>query len=133
MTIPFFFDTSKRITKTINQNLMKNVVKIAWLLVMIVTLSCSSDDSSDSGEPIEFAGSWSGTFSGGDSGVWSAIINEDGTVTGDAFSSAAQESLPLNGTIATDGEFRATAGTAENGATFSGTFTVDVNLQLKVD
>ena len=104
---------------------MKNVVKITLLLLTIVTFSCSSDDSNDNDEPLVFVGSWSGTFSGGDSGVWSAIITEEGTVTGDAFSNTAQESLPLNGTISTEGSFRATAGTAENGATFSGTFTVD--------
>ncbi len=104
---------------------MKNVLKITFLLLTTLIISCSSDDSDDNQQELLFAGEWSGTFSGDDSGTWSATIGASGTVSGQAFSNNAQDIFPLTGTLATDGEFRATAGTAENGATFIGTFTVD--------
>ena len=103
---------------------MKNVLKITLFFLITLLISCSSDDDNDNQPQLIFAGEWSGTYSGGDRGTWNATIGETGTVSGEAFSNNSQQSLPLTGTIATDGEFRATAGTAENGATFSGTFTV---------
>ena len=104
---------------------MKNVLKITLFFLTTLLISCSSDDDNDDQQQLIFAGEWSGTFSGGDSGTWNATVGETGTVSGEAFSNNAQQSFPLTGTIDTDGAFRATVGTAENGATFSGTFTED--------
>ena len=105
---------------------MNNVLRITLLFLTTLLVSCSSDNSDDNNpQELVFAGEWSGTFSGDDSGTWNATIGTSGTVNGEAFSSAAQQIFPLTGTITNEGEFRATAGTAENGATFSGTFTVD--------
>lgn len=105
---------------------MKKVCKPLLILFALLALACSNDEDDNNSEVI-FAGEWTGTFSGGDSGIWTAVIGNDGTVTGDAFSNSAQQSLPLSGTIDTKGDFRATVGTAQNGATFEGTFASDTS------
>lgn len=103
---------------------MKHFKIIYLILALSVGISCSNNDDGDS-QPIDFAGSWSGTFAGGDNGTWNAIIDASGTVEGEAYSDNLQQSLPLNGSVDTSGDFRATVGTATNGATFEGAFTSD--------
>ncbi|WP_127137074.1 hypothetical protein [Flagellimonas oceanensis] len=103
---------------------MKHFQIVYFILVLIVGISCSNNDDGDS-RPIDFAGNWSGTFTGGDNGTWNAIIDASGTVEGEAYSNNLQQSLPLNGSVDTSGDFRATVGTATNGATFEGAFASD--------
>ncbi len=101
---------------------MKNLKKVLLLLMLSLTvIACSDDDSA--AEAVIFAGSWSGTFTGGDSGTWEITVTNSGMVNGEAFSNNAQVFLTVTGNVDTSGEFRATAGSAENGATFTGTFT----------
>lgn len=95
-------------------------LSISIFMIMLVT-ACSNDDTDVMDVP--FAGEWSGTFSGGDSGTWSITIGNSGSVTGEVFSNNLQGSLEVKGTVDTRGDFRATAGSAENGATYTGTFT----------
>ena len=104
---------------------MKQVKIIYVILVLAVGLSCSTDNGNESQEQAIFAGNWSGTYTGGDSGTWTATIDSNGSVEGEALSNNLQQSLPLNGSIDTSGDFRATVGSAMNGATFKGAFASD--------
>ena len=100
---------------------MKNILKHTLIPLLFVCLvACSSD--SDPIEPVPFQGNWSGTFTGGDNGSWSITVSPDGSVMGQAFSNNAQAFLDVSGDVSISGEFRATAGSAENGATFEGSF-----------
>lgn len=96
-----------------------------FLLVGLTLFGCSGSDDNDTEEEfslILIAGSWSGTFDGGDSGNYSVVVGTDGTVTGTAFSNDLQRNLALNGTIDDDGNLDAVVGSAENGASFTGKF-----------
>ena len=95
-----------------------------FLLIGALTMGISGSkvENNDSQQAI-FAGSWSGTYSGGDAGTWNATIDADGIVEGEAFSNNLKQSLPLSGSIDNSGDFRATVGSATNGATFKGAFT----------
>lgn len=99
----------------------KTTIKSVIILFSILAFTaCSSDDSGD--VMVEFAGTWSGTFSGGDSGTWQISVTNNGTANGEVFSNNLGGFLSVSGSVDTSGDFRATAGSAENGATFSGTF-----------
>lgn len=91
-----------------------------FMIIIVLTTACSNDDAAMMNVP--FAGEWSGTFSGGDSGTWSITIDANGSVTGEVFSDNLQGLLDIKGNVDTTGDFRATAGSAENGATFTGNF-----------
>lgn len=100
----------------------KTILKHAiFILLVTAFISCSNDDNTIADVP--FAGEWSGTFAGGDSGTWSINVSSNGNVTGEVFSNNLQGTLNVNGTVDLSGDFRATAGSAENGATYTGTFT----------
>lgn len=102
----------------------KSISKLSIVVLLILAITaCSDDDSNPAAVP--FAGEWSGTFSGGDSGTWAISIDPNGTVAGEVFSNNLQGFLDVNGTIDTSGDFRATAGSAENGATYTGVFTTN--------
>jgi hypothetical protein len=97
---------------------MKNRFKYALIpLFLLCLIACSTD--SDPIEAVPFEGNWSGTFDGGDSGSWTITVRADGSLTGQAFSNNAQLFLMVEGDVNTSG---ATAGSAQNGATFEGTF-----------
>jgi len=83
-------------------------------------MSCSSNDDDDQ-QKSEFQGEWAGTFTGNqESGSWSANIDSDGNVTGTTTSTVYNTTLQLNGKVSPGGSFNATAGTASNGAKFTG-------------
>lgn len=99
---------------------MKKQILLIAIILGLVTLSCSkSDDQQES----EYQGTWSGTFSGDANGTWSALIDSDGIITGTAQFNGVGLTLQLNGSVSPSGVFQATAGTASNGAEFSGQLT----------
>ena len=106
--------------------------KIAFLSVfIIVTLSyqsCSSnnDDDDDNDEPkIEFAGEWSGSYTGDLNGIWTANISNEGIVNGTVTTSTGQ-SGSLSGTVRANGLFTATAGSTTGGSDFIGNLSGDI-------
>ena len=101
----------------------KTTIKSAIILFSFLAFIACSNDNNEETQEVIFAGEWSGTFSGGDSGTWEIAVNNFGNVSGNVFSNNLQDFLIVEGTVDTSGEFRATAGSAENGATFTGSFT----------
>ena len=115
------------IEKQIKEPMKKTVFKFLMMALVVVTITSCSNDSDSETQEVPFAGEWSGTFSGDDSGPWNITVSSTGEVDGQVFSNNAQVSLEVTGNVDTSGEFRATAGSAENGATFTGTFTENSN------
>jgi hypothetical protein len=99
---------------------MKNLALLTITLLTLLMVSCSKDNVTTD---FEYKGPWSGTYTGdGDSGTWSATINEDGTVTGSATSTGYGVTYNMSGTINSEGEFNATAGSVSTGTEFVGQF-----------
>jgi len=67
-----------------------------------------------------FVGTYSGTFSGDDSGTWTAIVDSTGNVTGSGAASAGGN-FHISGNVTRSGAISFTAGTVTAGANFSGT------------
>ncbi len=82
-----------------------NKFLIPGLLALVLsTVSCNKEPYAD------YEGSWTGSYSGDDYGVWTATINSEGEVSGSAIS----DSLPnfpfdLSGTVSESGAFDAQA------------------------
>ena len=70
-----------------------------------------------------FVGTYSGTFSGDDSGTWTAVVDSTGNVTGSGASSAIGNFL-ISGNVTRSGAIFFTAGTVTAGANFSGTISL---------
>lgn len=66
-----------------------------------------------------FVGTWEGTFTGDDNGIFSVNINNSGNINGNGYSTNWEESFTLNGFVNSDGSFN--AGNTSTGATFTGT------------
>ena len=101
---------------------MKTLLKISLLFIVLFTVGCSKDDE-DTGDLELYVGSWSGTFSGSDSGTFLVTIYIDGEVSGTAFSNNLKQNIPLNGEIDESGNFDAVLGVSDSGASFTGKFT----------
>lgn len=72
------------------------------------------------GNPGEaYAGDWSGTFTGDDTGTFDVTINANGTITGSGYSNSYSETFSLSGSINSNGQF--SAGSTSTGASFTGT------------
>jgi hypothetical protein len=98
---------------------MKQVTFLLLTLLFFSISSCSKDDD-NSNEPLDFSGSWSGTFTGDVSGTWTATISEGGIVTGTAMVTSPAIQSRLNGNVSSDGKFTATVGTTSLGYNFDG-------------
>lgn len=72
----------------------------------------------------EYAGNWSGSFTGGDQGNCQVVISDTGGVNGTCTSTAlGGGSFNLSGTISSSGNSSASSsGSASTGATFNGTY-----------
>lgn len=91
---------------------MKKLIFLPVLLVILFNTSCSNDEE---GEEINanLVGSWSGTYSGDDRGIWTVNVSSSGNVTGTATSSFTQDSADINGRVSDNGALSATAGSSE--------------------
>lgn len=94
-------------------------VTFLLLVVLVATASCKKD------KPFPFAGSWSGSYSGGDQGMWRVRVNSDGTLTGSGSSTRTGQEFSLDGNVSDNGGFRATSGVTGTGSEFTGTLTVE--------
>lgn len=100
---------------------IKFVILVFAIAMGFTLTSCSSNDDGDDRQKSEFQGEWTGTFTGNqESGSWTASIDSDGNVTGTTTSTVYTVSLQLKGKVSSGGAFTATAGTASNGAEFTG-------------
>lgn len=98
---------------------MKRGTFLLLILLFFGMASCSKDDDDFTG-PIEFAGNWTGTFTGDVAGTWKATISEGGIVTGTAVVTSAGIQSNLNGNVDSKGKFKATVGTTSLGYSFDG-------------
>jgi hypothetical protein len=71
------------------------------------------------------AGIYNGTYSGDDTGTWTLVVAEDGTITGSGCSTTAGGDFTLSGTVASDGV--SAIGTGGDSAEFEGTFSLTGN------
>jgi len=101
------------------QNLMKKISFWASFLLFFIIVSCNDDDNDNPFEP--YLGAWSGTYKGGDTGSWTANIDNEGSISGFAVSDSLQNfPMDLTGSLSETGEFEAEAFLLSNQIEFSG-------------
>lgn len=90
---------------------MKKIILITLAFLPLLLSSCSKDDE---GTPsnLPFKGTWSGVYIGGDNGMWTANIDAAGNITGEISSYLRAMTLPLEGSVNSQGTFEATVGTS---------------------
>ena len=78
-------------------------------IITFTFYSCTSDDEDPTISP--FAGTWSGTYDGDDSGTWILVISDSGKlVKGSSFSNNAQATTGTAATtVAADGSVKSTS------------------------
>ena len=99
---------------------MKNLLYI-FLATSLICSSCSENDKNIT-PPItnQYTGIWTGTYTGDDSGIWTATISSNGNVNGNS-TNANGDLQSLNGSVTNSGIFSATVGTGTLGSSFTGT------------
>ena len=95
-----------------NSFIQKLVVLPIFFMILIVS-SCSNDEEADTIDS-KLVGSWSGTYSGDDRGVWTVNVNASGQVTGTATSTFTTDSAAISGSVSSNGTLSATLGNSEN-------------------
>jgi hypothetical protein len=88
--------------------------QITYIVVFKRTISGGNND-----DVTAFAGTWEGTYTGDDNGIFSVNISNSGQISGNGYSTNWGESFTLTGTVNSDGSFN--AGNTSLGATFTGT------------
>lgn len=74
----------------------------------------------------EYAGNWSGSFSGGDKGDCQVVISPVGVVSGTCTSAElGGGTANISGMVSSSGDSTATSGSASTGATFTGVYSRD--------
>ena len=81
------------------------------------------------GSTNEFAGQYTGTFSGDDYGTFSIAVDSQGNISGTAWSNKYQEQYSISGTISSSGQIYMVAGNVDTGATFRGSADSSGNVQ----
>lgn len=97
---------------------MKKEIYLLLFLLGFGINSCSKND--DNSTKSEFAGNWSGTYSGDETGTWIAVISQSGIITGTVKETSSSIQSGLNGSVSGDGAFTATVGTTTFGYEFTG-------------
>ena len=101
---------------------MKNLLSSFLIVIAIFLVACEEDDVKP------FEGTWSGTYTGGDSGIWEATVtysSDDGVgvVTGTTTSSnAGGGNNQIAGALGSDGTITAAIGTTNDGGEWLGKF-----------
>ena len=91
-----------------------------FLAVSILFSACNKDDDNTTTNS-QFSGNWTGTYSGGDSGIWDATISLNGAVNGSS-TNANGDNQTLSGSVTNSGSFSATVGVGSLGSNFVGQF-----------
>ncbi len=90
------------------------------LLTAFLCIGCSSDD-----ETIhDYVGTWSGTFEGGDKGVWNFVVDNTGKVVGTMHSETTTDNYSISGSVSNSGDLTGTLGLPAKGE-FKGKLTID--------
>ncbi|WP_350285744.1 hypothetical protein [uncultured Croceitalea sp.] len=92
---------------------MKKLLFLPLLITMLVGTSCSEDEEGEA-ISVDLVGNWSGTYSGGDRGVWTVNVSKTGNVTGTATSTFASQSAAITGKVTDSGVLSATLGNSED-------------------
>lgn len=105
---------------------MKNVL-LAATLITLTFLSCSKDDTPPEdtiGRPDTtiYAGTWSGTFSGGSEGTWFWNVSGMGTVNGTSTLGNGGTTYTQSGSVSANGAFNMTI---SNGGSSEGQFNAE--------
>jgi len=100
-------------------------MKKLLLLLTLITFtfqSCSGSDDDSVEETVAspYEGSWSGTFTGDDTGTWTIIIAADNSTTSRTFSNNANATVLGTGSVTASGKVKGISG---NGATTNGQIT----------
>ncbi len=95
---------------------MKKVLLLALAIIFTGLSSCKDD------EYKAYKGTWSGTYSGGDSGKWTVNIDDDGGITGVARpDSLSNFTFDVTGSVSTSGELTAQVNIIISTLDFTGT------------
>lgn len=92
---------------------MRKLIFWSALILTLVNTSCSDDEESEEINA-NLIGSWSGTYSGDDRGVWTVNVSASGNVTGTATSSFTSDSADIMGRVNESGSLSATLGNSED-------------------
>lgn len=88
------------------------LITIVSFLILLICFSCSN---------FEYQGEWKGTYSGkSDNGHWTAKINKNGIVSGEARSSVFNVTFKLTGNVNSNGQFLASYGNKKLKGVFNG-------------
>ncbi|MCW5515330.1 hypothetical protein [Muriicola sp. Z0-33] len=92
---------------------MKKLFFLPALVLMLISIACTKDEE---GEKINsnLTGSWIGTYTGDDRGVWTVNVSSTGKVTGTATSSYTSDSADIKGEVSDNGALSATLGNSED-------------------
>lgn len=102
--------------------IIKNYVPIFVMFLSFITISCSKDSSSNN-IPGSYVGDWAGTYSGDDSGSWTATIDSKGVLTGETEDGFVKGSVDASGKWTAGIESTGVSFTGQiNGTTISGTW-----------
>lgn len=93
--------------------------KFTLIILLFTCLACKKTDSANN----PFAGSWSGQFSGTDSGTWTINISNNGTISGTGFSNVYAGQFEIEGRVNNAGNLLATFGTTSLDGVFNGVLT----------
>ncbi|MGE8431472.1 MULTISPECIES: hypothetical protein [Chryseobacterium] len=81
------------------------------LLTAFLFIGCSSDD-----ETIyDYIGTWSGTYEGGDKGVWNFVVDNTGKVSGTMHSDVSNTNYNISGNLSNTGDLTGTVGLPSKG------------------
>jgi hypothetical protein len=91
------------------------------LVTTFLLIGCTADD-----ETIyDYIGTWSGTYTGSDKGVWNFVVASDGDVTGTMHSETNNENYTITGHLEDSGELFANLGVPEEIGQFAGTLNLE--------
>lgn len=100
---------------------MKKLLLLSLAVFTFMIQSCSSSDDERSVATSQFAGNWSGTFTGTeDNGTWDINISTSGVIVGTAISDVYLNDFDINGSVTSSGVLSSTFGTVSSGSVFNG-------------
>lgn len=82
-----------------------NIKNMFFLFLFLVNASCTSDEESRRQENSSFQGSWTGSFSGEESGTINFSVEKQGTIIGTLATSNNSISENFEGYVSFDGKF----------------------------
>ncbi len=88
--------------------------KIIILIFLLAGISCKKTETNP------FTGTWSGQFSGTDSGTWNITISNNGTVEGTGYSNLLRMNFEIEGRVNNAGNLLATFGVTSLDGKFDG-------------